>query len=440
MCAAASCPSRDRGPDSGEAVATVRGDAVPRSGRPLRVLYLVPGHHLLPTVGPSRNVLSLARALARMPGIEVAVAFRRVLQPPAADGVEVLELDPDGPRPEDPRDDAAMRGIGAAEAVRYLRALHRFARSRLPGFDLVLEKSWLFSGWLAGRALAAGRVGVAIENFVPDPARYAKEGPGKRLRLELGFRIARHNLRRLPCVIVETESLKRGLVTAYGLAPERVAVVGLGLDRDLFRPRPQAEARARLGIPREATVWLYVGVLDATHDLRPVLRALAAADPARRPELHLVGEGARRAESEAFAREQGLPVRFHGRRPHEEVPEWIAAADLCLAPYDVSVFANHELGYSTLKVREYLACGRPVATVASGVLRELVRHGESGFLLDHDEAAWRALLDAMPDRATLARMGEAAARTPLPGWEDTARGYLHHCLPLLARSAETAGR
>lgn len=424
------------------AAAPSRGGERSAVGGRLRILYLVPGHHLLPTAGPSRNALSLTRALAALPGVEVTLAFRRVLDPSAASDLAVLELDPHGPLPAEPCDDAAMRGIDPVEAFRYLRALDRFARERLGDFDLVLEKGWLFSGWLAQRALRAGRVGVAIENFVPDPARYAKEGPGKRLRLGLGFRLARRNLRRLPLVVAETEALARGLVAAYGLDPQRVAVVDLGLDRALFRPRPRNPARARLGIAPEVTMLLYVGVLDATHDLWPVLRALAAvgAQGPGGPELHVVGEGVRRAAYEAFVGERGLPVRFHGRRPHGEVPQWIAAADLCLAPYDVSVFVNGELGYSTLKVREYLACGRPVATVASGVLRELVRPGESGFLLDREEDAWRDLLARLPERAVLARMGAAAARTPLGGWEDTARGYLDHCLPLLARSTETARR
>lgn len=437
---AALCHLADDGTLPQSSVQEAVSELVARSGRPLRLLYLAPGHHLLPMVGPSRNVLSLARALAQIPGIQPTVAFRRVLQPVAIKGVEVLELEPAGPLPEDPCDDAAMRGIGVAEVMGYLRALDRFARSQLRAFDFILEKSWLFSGWLAGRAWACGRIGVAIENFVPDPARHAQQGLSKRLRLELGLRIARRNLKRLPRVIVETESLKHALIAAYGLEPERVAVVGLGLDRELFRPQPQAEARARLGIAPEAMMLLYVGVLDATHDLWPVLRALAQVDPVPRLELHILGEGIRRAEYESFVRARGLAVHFHGRRRHEEVPQWIAAADLCLAPYDVSVFANHELGYSTLKVREYLACGRPVATVASGVLRSLVRPGESGFLLDHSEEAWRALLVALPERVTLARMGAAAARTPLAGWEDTACGYLSHCLALLAPAVETPGR
>lgn len=422
------------------AVASPGGGERAESGRRLRILYLVPGHHLLPSVGPSRNVLSLARALAGLPGVEVAVAFRRVLEALPAGDLEVLELEPQGQLPADLRDDAAMRGIGAAEALHYLRTLHGFVRTHVARFDLVLEKGWLFSGWLSRLVAHAGRVGVPVENFVPDPGRHAHGDLARRLRLELGLRLARYCLRRAPLVIAETEALKRSLVAVCGLIPERVAVIGVGLDRRLFRPRPQEEARARFGIPQNAMVWLYVGVLDATHDLWPVLQALAAAEPAQRPQLHVVGEGIMRPAYEAFVRERDLPVRFHGRRPHGEVPQWIAAADLCLAPYDPRVFAGGELAYSTLKVREYLACGRPVATVASGVLRELVRHGESGFLLDHDETAWRALLAAAPDRGVLARMGAAAASTPIPDWDEVARRYLDHCLPLLARSAETARR
>ena len=40
-----------------------------------------------------------------------------------------------------------------------------------------------------------------------------------------------------------------------------------------------------------------------------------------------------------------------------------------------------ELGYSTMKVPEYLSAGRPVVTVPSGRLPDLVRDGETGFLV-----------------------------------------------------------
>ncbi len=394
-----------------------------------RILYLVPGHHFLPTAGPSRNALSVARALARR--AEVTLAFRTLAAPVVDEPFTLLALDPGARLPAGPRDDAATRDLPPAELLRYLLQLRRFARSTLARFDLVLEKSWLFSGSFARSALARGRLGAAVENFVPALDRHAR-GWSKRLRLWAAERVVRNNLHRLPLVIAETEALRRAMVARWGLRAERIVVVPLGIDRTLFHPRPQEPARRTLGLSPEPTILLYVGVLDATHDLWPLLEAMAACS-GRLPaalELHVVGDGERRTAYEFFVHRHGLPVRFHGRVPHEEVPLWIAAADLCLAPYDPRVFAGGELGYATMKIPEYLAVGRPVAAVASARARQLLRPGETGFLLDNRSRDWQALLADFPGRERLRVMAEAAAATPLPSWEDTAEGYLEACARL----------
>jgi len=410
--------------------------SVPRaavSPRP-RFCYLVPAHHLLATAGPTRNVLSLARALAGF--AEVTVAFRRVAEPDAVpEGVVAEELDPACPLSGDLVDDAAMRGLGPVETLRYLRRLFAFADIAATRFDAVLEKTWLFSGTLSARILKAGGVAVPVENFAPDPTRYAAD-PLRRLRLSLARRVAGAALRRCPRVIAETEPLRASLVRAYRLDPARIAVVPLGIDPEMFKPIAQPEARARLGMRPDALVLLYVGVLDRTHDLAPLLAAMAALGSGELPaglELHLVGTGPRRGAYEEMARRHGLPVLFHGRRPHAEVPWWIAAADLCLAPYDASVFASGELGYATMKIPEYLAVGRPVVSVPHGRPAELVRHGETGFLFDNRADLWQSFLRNLPGRDALAAMGERAARTPVPTWRDVARRYFEIAMDLRER-------
>ncbi len=404
----------------------------------LRLCYLVPAHHLLDTVGPSRNVLSLAAALVAE-GVEVTVAVRRMIRAALPAGVRVVELDPTAPLPRDPQDDAAMRELGLSAFTRYLAALHRFLAREGRTFDVLLEKTWLLSGTLSRRAFALGRVGVPVENFVPDPARHGG-GATKRLRLEVARRLAGRALRSLPRILVETPELAAAFTRTHGIPPERLVVMPLGVDRSRFHPRPQAEARARLGLPLDRRILLYVGVLDATHDLEPLLAALAAlgSEAPADLELHLVGDGPRRSTYEALARACARPVRFHGCRPHEEVPWWIAAADLALAPYRTDVFAGGELGYATMKLPEYLAVGRPVVSVPSGRPAKLIRHGESGFLFPNRRQEWQAFLRALPVRERLAAMGEVAARTPLPSWRETARICLNVCRELLALRREAA--
>lgn len=407
--------------------------------RPFSVCYVVPGHNLLPSAGPTRNVLSLARALARRTDVRsVAVAFRRVLEPPPEEGYQVLEIAPTGAAAGTWSDDSAVRGVGYREFGSYLRDLARFARSRLPAFDVVLEKSWLLSGFVTARCRRLGIPGVPVENLVPvvDPR---WQDPMKAIRNRVARTLAGRYLRRAPVLLAETEELKDAIVRTWRVPAERIQVVPLGVDRSLFRPRDPGEARRRLEIDADATVLLYVGVLDLAHDLGPAIRAVvAAATPGL--ELHVVGDGIMREAFEALAAGAPATIRFHGRVPHPRVPHYVAAADLCLAPYEPRAFPGGEVGYATLKVREYLSAARPVAAVESGSLSRLVRHGESGFLLPNRESAWRELLERLPSRNRLRQMGEAAARTPLTDWDDAAAGYAAACRRLLALAPGTERR
>lgn len=398
------------------------------AARQLRICYLVPGHGLLSTAGPSRNVLSLSRALASY--AEVAIAVRYRLEDRPTTEVEVIELEPER-RPRAAIDDSATRDMSPLEFLRYLARLRRFVREAAARFDVFLEKSWILSGHLSAYGLRLGIPGVPVENVVPSAARHRDAGLAKRVRVEAGRRLAGPALRRVPVVVAETEELKDAIVRVWGVSPERVAVVPLGVDRGLFRPIAQETARARLGIPADRFVMLYAGVLDETHALDGPIEALMALRP-RGIELHVLGDGSRRERYARMAAMTDGAVILHGRVPHELVPWWIAAADLCLAPYEPRAFATGDLGYATMKVPEYLSVGRAVAGSPSTRMRKLLRDGALGFLVDFSRESWLRFLAEPPSREQLAVMGRAALAHPQPSWDDTARGYLEACERALA--------
>jgi glycosyltransferase involved in cell wall biosynthesis len=398
------------------------------AARRLSICYLVPGHDLLSTVGPSRNVVNLARALSEW--ADVTVAFRRVADEKPPEKIRVLEIQPS--QGAAGHDDAATRGVGYAEFYSYVQTLRRFAERELKPFDVVLEKSWLLSGYVSAICRKRGQLGVPIENIVVNAKHAAGTSFMKFLRLKAGNWIAGRALRGAPLIIAETPFLKEEIVKYWGVRPAQVEVVDLGVDRNLFKPVDQTVAREALKLPTDRTLLVYIGVLDLTHNIEPVIRALGAEKPAG-VELHVVGDGYRRDEYAAIAREVGAPVIFHGRVPHSQVPTYIGAADLCIAPYDPSAFASGELGYSTMKIPEYLAVGRAVVSVPSGRIRTLIKEGENGFLFNNAESDWRRFFSGkLPARDRLREMSAAAARTPLASWQDTARGYLTLCEKQLA--------
>ena len=75
--------------------------------------------------------------------------------------------------------------------------------------------------------------------------------------------------------IVASNLIERAnLAWHLGADPARVAVIPCGVDVELFRPRPAAPARARLGLDAEP-VLLFVGRLTPIKGLETLLRALA---------------------------------------------------------------------------------------------------------------------------------------------------------------------
>jgi glycosyltransferase involved in cell wall biosynthesis len=388
----------------------------------LSICYAAPGYRLVPTAGTTRNMLSLADALSEF--ADVTLAFRHAPDSMVG-GLRVLAIEP-GSRDGDPADDVAERGLNPIRHLAYARRLTAFARDGSHTFDVVLEKGWRLSGTLSWAFRRLGVPAVLVENDIRpwwEPIRDA------RTLLKFGTHvladaIARRHSARVP-IIAETAELKTMLVQR-GAQGDRVAVIGLGVDHRMFHPRDQAEARRLLAIDIAVPVFVYVGAMDKYHDLAPVIDGLSAA--AQKVELHVVGDGNGRAECERLAGDLGAAVRFHGRVPHASVPTYIAAADACIAAYREKTFFGNAVPFSTLKVPEYMACGRAVVGNATGQARALLKHGISAFLFANDAESWARFFVDVPSRERLAEMGRAAGKASESlTWARTAARYFEVC-------------
>jgi glycosyltransferase involved in cell wall biosynthesis len=86
---------------------------------------------------------------------------------------------------------------------------------------------------------------------------------------------------------------------------------------------------------------------------------------------------------------RGLPnVHWFGHRPVAQLPPIIADLDVCVLPYEINDWTG---GIDSLKLYEYLACGRPVvstdiptARTFAGLVR--VAHGPAEFVLQVEAA------------------------------------------------------
>ncbi|HEV2746127.1 MAG TPA: glycosyltransferase [Allosphingosinicella sp.] len=216
----------------------------------------------------------------------------------------------------------------------------------------------------------------------------------------------------------------RDVMIAAGLPEDRVRVHYTGIDLDRFKPTDRAAAKARLGVAGPLIV--AAGALIPRKGQRLAIDAMRQIPDAS---LILVGDGPERRRLQAHVRASGLGarVRLLGNRPHEELPELLAAADIL-------VHASASEGLANVWV-EALACGTPVVAADVGGAREVLDRPEAGRLVPLDAAAiataLRELLAAPPAPEAVRKAAERFS------WDANAR-QLHDHLQRVASEARAA--
>ncbi len=170
--------------------------------------------------------------------------------------------------------------------------------------------------------------------------------------------LSQWTLRRADAAVVLGEAMGER-VRARGVDPRRIHVVPNWADDDAVRPvlAEANEFRRAQGLEGKRVV-LYSGNLGRAHELSTILAAARAMRD--QPDLRFVfiGEGARRAEVEAAARE--LPsIRLLPYQPRERLSESLSAGDVHVvtqAPCTVGLIEPSKL-YGVM------AAGRPVLYV-----------------------------------------------------------------------------
>jgi glycosyltransferase involved in cell wall biosynthesis len=178
-------------------------------------------------------------------------------------------------------------------------------------------------------------------------------------------------VRRASTVIAVSDYLRRELETKLPAARGKTEVVNSGVDLDRFRVLTRDQDGS------DGPRFVCVGSLT---ERKNVVRLADAFARFGRGRLTFVGDGPLRAQLEGRD-----DVCVTGRVPHNEVPAWIAAADVVCAPSLLEPFGQ--------SILEAMACGRTVVATRVGGPPEFVSGG-AGVLVDPlDEAALTAALE-----------------------------------------------
>ena len=247
--------------------------------------------------------------------------------------------------------------------------------------------------WLTGRPL------VVRCGYVWSVNHARESGSGWRSRLV--FWLERLAVRAADLVMVTSEAARDHLISAHRLRADRVVVVPNHVDTERFVPGTSV---------REPGVVGFVGRLAREKNVAALVHAMAGLPGAR---LIVAGDGPLRAGLEDLAHRLGVKAEFLGAIPNAELPALLAR---------VSVFALPSLyEWAPKSLLEAMAAGVPVVAADVPGIREVVRHGETGWLTSTDADALRVSLERVLGDKTLRTRLAGAARQQVVRHHSTER-------------------
>ena len=218
--------------------------------------------------------------------------------------------------------------------------------------------------------------------------------------------------RQLQDIVVVSTSTRDDIARDFGVDPERVTVIPLGIDQDIFRPRAhvpkdpnQLISAASADVPLKGQRFLveaYAKLLETRSDLK----------------LTVIGKP-REGPTKRFAEELGVADKInyiHGLT-HEEMGEAYCSAAIAITPSLYEGFG--------FPAAEAMASATPVVVTDGGALPEVV--GDAGVIVPRGNSdalaeAIGALLDDAPRRAELGEKGRARA-AEMYHWDRVAERY-----------------
>ncbi|MFQ5636732.1 MAG: glycosyltransferase family 4 protein [bacterium] len=242
----------------------------------------------------------------------------------------------------------------------------------------------------------------------------------------LPFLTERLNFRLADGIITVSHALKKYYVERK-VSDDKIFVIPNGVNTERFSPEISSRTVKRKYALKDRVVLGFVGSFHHWHGVDNLLHLIEQTQKYKQAFYLLVGDGPLRQKAEDFVvkHHYGDRVAFTGYVVHEDVPAYIAAMDIVLAPYPFMEFFY----FSPLKLFEYLSAGKAVIASDIGQISEIIVDGENGFLynphnLDEFVEKTGKLIEEPALRKRFGEQGRAAMVNSFT-WEQNAKNIIH---------------
>jgi glycosyltransferase involved in cell wall biosynthesis len=181
-------------------------------------------------------------------------------------------------------------------------------------------------------------------------------------------------------VIAVGQELFETLAKDFGVPREKLTLINMGVNLEVFKVIEKAKARELCGIEKKDIIpLLFVGNIIEQKGINELVEAIATLKTEYNDiELYMIGSNKDQAYNEklvALISGKGLSesIHFLGTMNQVEVALWMAAAEVLVLPSHIEGFG--------LVALEAMACGTPVVGTNVGGLKYLLNHG-NGVLVE----------------------------------------------------------
>jgi glycosyltransferase involved in cell wall biosynthesis len=176
-------------------------------------------------------------------------------------------------------------------------------------------------------------------------------------------------LKEADSIIAVSNDLKNTISSKYEISEEKIHVISMGINPEIFYQQDKRQLREQSGIPFNQALFLFVGNVIESKGVRELIQAFClyhTNDPLSK--LMIIGSLADRKfvdEMNEIIEKNGVShaVHFTGTKTQSEVASWMNRADVFVLP-------SHSEGLG-LVVLEAFACGIPVISTQVGGLQEI---------------------------------------------------------------------
>lgn len=228
-------------------------------------------------------------------------------------------------------------------------------------------------------------------------------------------------------VVSVSESIKNKLLQIHKNT-NKVIVVENGVNADLFHPKDKKETRCLLNLAQGYYYLIFVGSFYPHHGIKHIIHILNfVTQKLPNVKLIMIGKGYLLESAVNLTKELGLTshIYFVGEIEYEMVSNYINAAD---AGIYILTGIGKTYGKS-LKLYEYMACGRPVITGES--CGDFVRENNIGIVVSEDdyEHAANNIIRLLKNDALMNKLGKNGRKLIMNTitWDITIKKILDVC-------------